>query len=727
VTTTPDRLHPSAETGWWYAAAVLVAVICCGLTVPSVLNAGRDRRQVTVATTAQRLARVGATSDLLLDAVLRERGHSQMYLAGPAPGDGAQLLDDRQGTDRAIRSWRSSVATAAGTLPESAVERIRRDLTELLAARPGISTRMPGMEVRLDTTTDLGFALIALSAKTAGSVEQLGIGMATRHISLLVAVRQLGLERRRIAGRLSAGKVTGREAVQIVLANRTGRLQALDIFTLLSTPAQATELTRIDSTGSARLLAEIETAIANGDRRRLDSVTATEWFSQSSVVLDAYVSMLKSENDLLQARVDRLVTESRTQVRLDLILTGTLLLAGLLVGLGLVARARRRATRADRRATQQARDDAVRIEAILSNSATEQIYGYRPDELVGQNVSMLMPDSVATAYAGHLDAYLAAQEELCIGRPRESTARRRDGSEVPLEVMTVRVQIGGRTLITSIARDITERKQALSRLIERDLEVSQQNVALARSNSELEQFASIASHDLQEPLRKITSYVHILETDYAAQMDDQGREYAKLTCSAAERMRLLINDLLALSRIREQSMQVSACDTRAIVAAILDDFEIALAECGAEVTVGDLPVLTGDQAHLRQVFQNVISNAVKYRGSSPPRIGINAQHGPEGWHFTVRDNGIGFRQEYADQIFGMFKRLVSRREYEGTGIGLAVVAKVVSNHGGRIWATSELGVGTAIEFILPDRTVLHPEVALIPRPRNGSRLGSGVS
>jgi signal transduction histidine kinase len=148
-------------------------------------------------------------------------------------------------------------------------------------------------------------------------------------------------------------------------------------------------------------------------------------------------------------------------------------------------------------------------------------------------------------------------------------------------------------------------------------------------------------------------------------------------------------------------MTVRECDLGALVATILDDFELAIRESQATVDVGDLPVVHGDQTHLRQAFQNLISNALKYRRDVPPHLQIRARRDQGYWWFTVTDNGIGFKQEYAEQIFGMFQRLVSRRQYEGTGMGLAIVAKVVRNHGGRISARSEPGTGTTFEFSLP--------------------------
>jgi light-regulated signal transduction histidine kinase (bacteriophytochrome) len=284
------------------------------------------------------------------------------------------------------------------------------------------------------------------------------------------------------------------------------------------------------------------------------------------------------------------------------------------------------------------------------------------------------------------------------------------GHDVPVEITLTQVALEGHRLQICVARDVSERQLAAEQLAQRAED-------LARSNAELQQFAYVASHDLQEPLRKVTAYVNVLATDYIDQLDDQAREYMHFVTDGAQRMRSLIEDLLAVSRVRVDRMQVEDCDTGAIVTAILEDFEVAITEAGATVTVGALPVVPGDATHLRQALQNLISNALKYRGEAPSRIDIRAEAEPSGWLFTLQDNGIGFKQEYAEQIFGMFQRLVSRRKYDGTGIGLAIVAKAIQNHGGQIWATSQPGGPTTFCFRLPATAPARAAPATVP-PQN---------
>jgi PAS domain S-box-containing protein len=355
-------------------------------------------------------------------------------------------------------------------------------------------------------------------------------------------------------------------------------------------------------------------------------------------------------------------------------------------------------------------DDAGRI--VTANPAAERLFREPSARLVNHLIMDLFPE-VAEVIV-NIGARVERTEPGPGTEPAEdgaslrldAQARTADGHAVPVEMTLTQVALEGQRLQICVARDVSERRQAAEQLARRAEE-------LARSNAELQQFAYVASHDLQEPLRKVANYVQVLAADYADQLDDQAREYIHFAADGAQRMRRLIEDLLAVSRVRVDRMQIEECDTRAIVNAILEDFEVALADADATVTVGDLPIVPGDPTHLRQALQNLISNAVKYRSKAPLEIDIQAEPEPRGWLFTVQDNGIGFKQEYADQIFGMFQRLVSRRQYEGTGMGLAIVAKAIQNHGGEIWARSQPGGPTVLSFRLPS-TPSTPDLTTIP-------------
>jgi PAS domain S-box-containing protein len=241
--------------------------------------------------------------------------------------------------------------------------------------------------------------------------------------------------------------------------------------------------------------------------------------------------------------------------------------------------------------------------------------------------------------------------------------------------------------------DITERKRA-----EHEREVALAEVQ--RSNQELERFAYVASHDLQEPLRMVSSYTQLLGQRYADQLDDRAREYIAYAVDGAVRMQQLI-DLLAYSRIQTQGKVPEPVDANAVLADALRNLLVSIAESQASINNDELPVVRADRTQLMQVFQNLIANAIKFRGSAPPVISVVARDLGHDWLFAVKDNGIGIDPRYADRLFTIFQRLHTRQEYPGTGIGLAVCKRIVERHGGKIWYESESGQGTTFLFTLP--------------------------
>jgi light-regulated signal transduction histidine kinase (bacteriophytochrome) len=224
---------------------------------------------------------------------------------------------------------------------------------------------------------------------------------------------------------------------------------------------------------------------------------------------------------------------------------------------------------------------------------------------------------------------------------------------------------------------------------------------LARSNAELEQFAYVASHDLQEPLRMVASYTQLLQRRYRGRLDDDADEFIAYAVDGATRMQQLIQDLLAYSRVGTRGRPFEPVDTAALVDGVLADLGARLAETGGVVERGDLPVVVADPLQLRQVFQNLIDNALKYHGADPPRVAIAAERAGAEWRFAVRDNGIGVAPEYVERVFGLFQRLHTQADYPGTGIGLALCQKIVARHGGRIWLESAPGRGATFFFTLP--------------------------
>ena len=248
--------------------------------------------------------------------------------------------------------------------------------------------------------------------------------------------------------------------------------------------------------------------------------------------------------------------------------------------------------------------------------------------------------------------------------------------------------------VNSLHRMDTQRRQA-------ERELQETAAKLARSNADLEQFAYVASHDLKEPLRAISGSVQILQERYRARLDAGAEEVIKHTVDGATRMQTLIDDLLKYSRLATREAPLERSDCSEIVQEVIANLESLIEESKAVVTYGPLPVVTGDRIQLLQVFQNLISNGIKYRSQRTPKIHINAEERSNEWVFSVSDNGIGIAPQYADRIFRIFQRLHTRREYPGTGIGLAICKKIVERHGGRIWVESELEEGSMFYFTLP--------------------------
>jgi len=247
---------------------------------------------------------------------------------------------------------------------------------------------------------------------------------------------------------------------------------------------------------------------------------------------------------------------------------------------------------------------------------------------------------------------------------------------------------------TGTIQDITERKKAEEILKSKFEE-------LARSNEELEQFAYISSHDLQEPLRMITSYLQLLQRRYQGELDDKADKYIYYAVDGASRMQNLINDLLEFSRVTTRAREPEPTDSEFILNQVLSNLEIFMKENEATVSYDPLPKVMADYTQLVQVFQNLIANAIKFHSEEAPKINISAEKNASEWIFSVQDNGIGIDPQYSDKIFEVFKRLHKKEEYAGTGIGLAICKKIVELHGGRIWVESELGKGSTFYFTLP--------------------------
>jgi PAS domain S-box-containing protein len=344
----------------------------------------------------------------------------------------------------------------------------------------------------------------------------------------------------------------------------------------------------------------------------------------------------------------------------------------------------------------EASDDAIISKStggiILNwNHGAEKLYGYKAEEVLGKHVSILALPGQSQEFDS-ITARVVEGEHI---EQYETLRRRKNGSTVPvsLTVSPIRDHAGEVAAISIIGRDISFRKQTENALKEKTDE-------LERSNTELEQFAYIASHDLREPLRTITSYLQLLQQRYAAQLDADGNEFIDFTVDGAKRMDRLIKDLLTYSRLGSANLQfeeVALSDTMEIVLSHLQE-SAKLQE--AKITYDSLPVIVASGLQMVQLFQNLIMNAIKFRGPSPPEIHIGFMERPNDYLFSVTDNGIGIDPKYNKKIFAIFQRLHSREEYDGTGIGLAICKKIVERHKGEIWFEPNPAGGAKFYFTI---------------------------
>jgi PAS domain S-box-containing protein len=314
------------------------------------------------------------------------------------------------------------------------------------------------------------------------------------------------------------------------------------------------------------------------------------------------------------------------------------------------------------------------------------------DQLLGKTDFDLFPDKLADKYVAD-DRRVVETGEVFEDVEEHHTP---DGENLYMHVLKSPVydakdQIVG---IQVIFWDVTDKHRAQKAL--------QRTMAdLSRSNKELEEFAYVASHDLQEPLRMIASYTQLLSRRYKDKLDKEAEEFIAFAVDGAIRMQKLINDLLSYSRVGTRGKAFSATDLEQVLQTVLTNLKIALEESGAQITHDPLPTVVADSTQMTQLLQNLIGNALKFRGERAPHIHISAQREGAAWVMGVKDNGIGIEPQYFERIFVIFQRLHTQQEYSGTGIGLAICKKIVERHGGRIWVESKPGQGATFWFTLP--------------------------
>jgi len=263
---------------------------------------------------------------------------------------------------------------------------------------------------------------------------------------------------------------------------------------------------------------------------------------------------------------------------------------------------------------------------------------------------------------------------------------------------------------TRAEREIRELNTDLERRVaERTAELDERAKELARSNSELQQFAYVASHDLQEPLRMVASFTQLLAKRYKDKLDDDAREFINFAVDGATRMQTLISDLLTYARVGTQGKSLAPTDCETLFNRVVESLKFVIEDSGAVISRDPLPMVMADAQQLGQLFQNLLTNAIKFRGKEPPSIKISVEKDRSDWKISVRDNGIGISQEHADRIFVIFQRLHTKTEYPGTGIGLAICKKIVERHGGRIWVEPSTGEGSTFCFTIPVKPIRNVE------------------
>ncbi|MFD2512491.1 PAS domain S-box protein [Pontibacter locisalis] len=346
----------------------------------------------------------------------------------------------------------------------------------------------------------------------------------------------------------------------------------------------------------------------------------------------------------------------------------------------------------------------------MVNPAAAKQFGYEADELLGKSINILMPEPDRSLHDSYMHHYHVTGEKRIIGIGREVTGMRKDGSIFPFYLSISEVMLSDRKVYTGFVHDITKQKLTEERL-------RRYTAELERSNRELQDFAYVSSHDLQEPLRKIQAFGDRLKIKEYENLSDQGKDYVDRMLNAASRMQNLINDLLNFSRVTTKATPFVKVELDNILDEVISDLEVSIERTNTEIIRSPLPVIEAEPTQMRQLFQNLLSNAIKFRKENEsPIINIYAKNLQRQAHLTatpgdevteiyVEDNGIGFDEKYLDRIFNIFQRLEGQK-YEGSGIGLAVCRKIAIRHGGDITARSQPGVGTRFIITL---ALKHPE------------------
>jgi PAS domain S-box-containing protein len=334
------------------------------------------------------------------------------------------------------------------------------------------------------------------------------------------------------------------------------------------------------------------------------------------------------------------------------------------------------------------------------NPQAERTFGWTEKEMVGKLLSeTIVPLHLRDGQKRGLNKYLLSGYGPLLRKPFETTSLDSQGNEFPVEVSVIPIKQKDSEFFCAFVRDISERKKAEANLNILHQNLLEQSTKLQISNEELEKYAYVTSHDLQEPLRMVSSFLQLLQKKYESQLDDTAQKYINFAVDGAERMKTLILDLLEFSRISSEQVEHTTISLNEVVNKTLLSLKASIDETQATIIVPSLPEVSGNEFQLLQLFQNLLSNAIKYKGEADPVIEIGFTDTELYWQFSIKDNGLGIDPKYFEKIFIIFQRLHNKKDFKGTGIGLTICKKIVELHHGRIWVESS-GTGSIFHFNL---------------------------